>query len=216
MDLVIIGAGGHGRVVLDIVRSARKYRPAALLDANATLAGCEIDGVPVLGSVNLLPKLAQQHRIRHAVVAIGDNRVRRSYARLVEDAGLELVSVTHPSATVSPSASIGKNVVIAAGACVCTGASIGDCAIVNTHAVVDHECEIGEGVHVCPGVLLAGRVRVGDGAFVGIGAKVIQCLTVGAEATVGAGAVVLSDVPSGATVVGVPARVVKSALRAAG
>ena len=74
----------------------------------------------------------------------------------------------------------------------------------------------GEGVHVCPGVVLAGRVRVGDGAFVGMGAKVIQCRTIGEDATVGAGAVVLNDVPPCATVVGVPARVIKSVARAAG
>ncbi len=215
MDTFIIGAGGHGRVVLDILRAGRAYRPVAFLDANVTLSGCEIAGVPVLGSVNQLAKLAQQHKVRHAIVAIGDNRVRRGYATLARDAGLELINAIHPSATVAPTASIGRNVVIAAGACVCTDASIGDCAIVNTHAVIDHECEIGEGVHVCPGAILAGRVRVGDGAFVGMGAKVIQCRTIGEDATVGAGAVVLNDVPPCATVVGVPARVIKSVMRAA-
>ena len=216
MDTFIIGAGGHGRVVLDILRGGRAHRVVGFLDANVTLAGCEIAGVPVLGSINHLQKLATQHRVRHAIVAIGDNRVRRGYAKLVEDAGLELINAIHPSATVSPSASIGRNVVIAAGACVCTEASVGDCAIINTHAVVDHECEIGEGVHLCPGVVLAGRVRIGDGAFVGMGAKVIQCRTIGEEATVGAGAVVLNDVPPCATVVGVPARIIKSVARAAG
>ena len=216
MDTFIIGAGGHGRVVLDILRSARASRVIGFLDANVTLAGCEIAGVPVLGSINHLPKLAAQYRVRHAIVAIGDNRVRRGYAKIVEDAGLELINAIHPSATVSPTASIGHNVVIAAGACVCTEASVGDCAILNTHAVVDHECEIGDAVHVCPGVVLAGRVRVGDGAFVGMGAKVIQCRTIGEDATVGAGAVVLNVVPPCATVVGVPARVIKSIARAAG
>jgi UDP-perosamine 4-acetyltransferase len=216
MDTFIIGAGGHGRVVLDILRRGRQYRPVGFLDANATLSGCEIAGVAVLGAINHLPKLAAQHKVRHAIVAIGDNRVRRGYARLALDAGLELINAIHPSATLSPTASLGRNVVIAAGACVCTDASIGDCAIINTHAVVDHECEIGEGVHVCPGAILAGRVRVGDGAFVGMGAKVVQCRTIGDDSTVGAGAVVLNDVPLCATVVGVPARVIKSVSRAAG
>src|SRR5688500_9451386 len=116
MDTFIIGAGGHGRVVLDILRRGRDYRPVGFLDANVTLSGCDIAGVAVLGAVNHLARLAQQHKVRHAIVAIGDNRVRRSYAKLVEDAGLELINALHPSATISPTASIGRNVVIAAGA----------------------------------------------------------------------------------------------------
>ena len=216
MDVLIIGAGGHGRVVLDIIRAGNKYTPVGFLDADAALLGREISGVPVLGAVNLLPRLKAQQRIRAAVVAIGDSRVRRSYAKLVEDAGVELLTVIHPGATISATANIGRNVVIAAGACVCTDAQIGESVIINTGAVVDHECEIGVATHICPGALLAGRVRIGSGVFVGLGAKVIQCVTVGDEATIGAGAVVLSDVPPHATVVGVPARMIKSLTRAAG
>lgn len=202
-------------MVLDILRASGKYNPAAFLDANASLAGCEIAGIGVLGSVNQLPRLAQQ-KLRHAIVAIGDNRIRRSYARLAEDAGMELINAIHPSAAVSSTAALGRNIVIAPGAVVCTDARLADSVIINTAAVVDHECEIGEAVHVCPGALLAGRVRVGAGAFIGLGAKVIQCLSIGADATVGAGAVVLNDVPPGATVVGIPARTIKSTTRAAG
>jgi sugar O-acyltransferase (sialic acid O-acetyltransferase NeuD family) len=215
MDVVILGAGGHGRVVLEILRAAGKFRPVGFLDANASLSGVEIADIPVLGSVNQLPRLTQQ-KIRGAIVAIGDNRVRRSYARLVIDAGIELINAIHPSAVIATTASLGSNIVIAPGAIVCTDAKVDDSSIINTGAVIDHECQISEGAHICPGALLAGRVRVGTGAFVGMGAKIIQCLTIGDEAIVGAGAVVLSDVPDGVTVVGVPARVVKSSLRAAG
>lgn len=214
MDVLIIGAGGHGRVVLDIIRAGKKYSPVGFLDADASLAGTKIANVPVLGAVNLLPRLAG--RARAAVVAIGDSRIRRGYARLVEDVGLELLTVIHPSASVSPAASIGRNVVIAAGACVSVDAKIGDGVIVNTNAVVDHECEIGPETHICPGALLAGRVRMGSGVFVGLGAKIIQCIAVGDDAVIGAGAVVLSDIPACATAVGVPARVIKTNRRAAG
>jgi sugar O-acyltransferase (sialic acid O-acetyltransferase NeuD family) len=216
MNAVILGAGGQGRVVLDILRAAGEYEPVAFLDANATLSGTEIGGVAVRGSVNLLPRLAQHDKIRHAIVAIGDNRVRRSYAALARDAGMTLINAIHPQAAVSPTATLGTNLVISPGAVVATDASIGDSVIVNSAAVVDHECRIGEGSHICPGALLAGRVRVGAGAFIGMGAKIIQCLSVGDEATVGAGAVVLADVPPGVTVAGVPARVIRSAARAAG
>jgi UDP-perosamine 4-acetyltransferase len=216
MDVAIIGAGGHGRVVLDIIRAGKKYTAIGFLDANSSLAGTRVSGIPVLGAVNQLPRLRQHQTIRAAVVAIGDSRVRRSYAKLVEEAGLELLTVIHPSASVSPAASIGRNVVIAAGACVSADARIADSVIINTNAVVDHECEVGAGAHVCPGALLGGRVRIGAGAFIGLGAKIIQCITVGEDATIGAGAVVLGDVPPGATAVGVPARLIKSQTRAAG
>ncbi|MGB7160369.1 MAG: acetyltransferase [Tepidisphaeraceae bacterium] len=214
MDVIILGAGGHGKVVLDILRAAGEHRPVGFVDADRTLAGTIVCGLPVLGPSNLLPKLRQQ-KIKGAIVAIGDNRTRRSCAALVREHGFELVNAIHPAAVVSPGATIGRNVVVCAGACICVDVKLADSVIVNTNAVVDHECEIDEAAHVCPGALLAGRVRVGAGAFVGLGAKVIQCLTIGAGAVIGAGCVVIEDVPAGATVVGVPARVIKFASTAA-
>ena len=209
MQVVIIGAGGHGKVVLDIVRAAGQFKPAGFVDADPALAGQVVAGLTVLGPPNLLPKLRQQ-RVSQVIVAIGDNRTRLRYIDLAREYGFELVNAIHPTAFVSPSAALGLNVVVAPHASVITEARVAGGAIVNTAAVVDHECVVGEGVHVGPGAVLAGRVRVGRGAFVGMGAKVIQCRAVGEFATVGAGAVVIEDVPDGATAVGVPARVVKS------
>jgi UDP-perosamine 4-acetyltransferase len=210
MDVVIVGAGGHGKVVLDILRAMDQHRIGGFLDADTNLAGSEISGVKVLGHVNLLPKLRQQ-KIRGAVIAIGDNRVRASYAKLVLDAKLELINAIHPSATLSPAATLGKNVVVCAGAIVCAEAKLGDSVIANTGCIIDHECEVGEACHICPGVVLAGRVRVGAGAMLGIGAKVLPCLNIGEHATIGAGAVVTRDVPPGVTVVGVPAHPMRKA-----
>lgn len=210
MDVVIIGAGGHGKVVLDILRAMDQHRISGFLDADTNLIGTEVGGVKVLGPINLLLKLRQQ-KIRGAIVAIGDNRVRASYARLVQEAKLDLINVIHPAATVSPSAVLGKNLVIAAGAVISTEAKIADSVIANTGCVIDHECEIGEASHICPGVLLAGRVRVGTQAFIGLGARILPCLAVGDHAVVGAGATVLEDVASGTTVVGTPARLIKRA-----
>lgn len=213
--LLIIGAGGHGKVVLDIVRAAGQFEPVGFLDADPALAGKSCGGLPVLGSATLLPKLRAQGT-RHAIVAIGDNRTRQRYAAVVREHGIALASAVHPSAVVSPTAMLGENVVVAAHASVCTECAVADLAIVNTAAVVDHECQVGLAAHIGPGALLAGRVRVGAMAFVGLGAKVIQCLTIGEGATVGAGAVVIHDVPDLATVVGVPARAVRSAASADG
>jgi UDP-perosamine 4-acetyltransferase len=209
MDIIIIGAGGHGRVVLEILRAAGKYRAIGFLDSDPSLAGTEVAGLPVFGPVNQMGKLRHQ-KIKAAIVAIGDNRTRRSYARLLDDQGMELINAIHPSACISPSAKIGHNVVIAPGAIVTTEATIADSVILNTGCCVDHECEIGEAVHICPTAALAGRVRVGAGAFIGLGAKIIQCMSIGEDATIGAGAVVIRDVPAGATVVGVPARIIQA------
>jgi UDP-perosamine 4-acetyltransferase len=208
MDVVLIGAGGHGRVVLDILRAGGVYKPVGFLDADPQLTGQTVGDLPVLGQVNLLPKLKAQ-KVTAVIISIGDNSPRRRYFRKVLDQGFELVNAIHPGSHVSPTARIGRNVVVAAGAVVSTDARIGDGVIVNTSAVIDHECEIGQAVHICPSATLAGRVRVGDETFIGLGCNIIQCLKIGSHAVVGAGAVVIADVPDGATVVGVPARVIK-------
>lgn len=210
MNIVIVGAGGHGRVVLDIITNSHQFQVAGFLDANPALAGHIIDGLPVLGDLSLADRLIPDG-ITGAIVAIGDNHIRGAYARRLEQAGLNLVCAIHPHASLAGTAHVGKNVVIAAGAHVCAHARIGDSVILNTGSIIEHESCIDNAAHICPGVRLAGHVNVQRGAFVGIGATVIQNITIGPDAIVGAGAVVLEDVPAQATVVGVPARIVTAA-----
>jgi UDP-perosamine 4-acetyltransferase len=209
-DTLIIGAGGHGKVVLDILKSGDQYRPIGFVDADPKLTGTRVCGLPVFGAIHLLSRLIREHRIGAAIIAIGDNRARASYAKAVDDARIPLINAIHKSAVLSPTAILGRNVVVAANAVICTETKVGDFSIINTAATVDHECELGIAVHICPGAHLAGRVRLDDNAFVGLGANVIQCLRIGSGAIIGAGAVVLSDIPAGATAVGVPARLIKS------
>ena len=209
MKIVIVGAGGHGRVVLDIIRNNHQFEVAGFLDANPTLHQRKTDGVEVLGDISLVPRLSELG-IGGALIAIGDNRIRHDYVESFEKAGVSLVNAIHPSATVADTARIGKNVVIASGANICAHVCIEDSVIINTGSIVDHESIIRAAAHICPGVRLAGHVTVKCRAFVGIGATLIQGVTIGEAAVVGAGAVVLKSVPAYATVVGVPARVVKS------
>jgi sugar O-acyltransferase (sialic acid O-acetyltransferase NeuD family) len=204
MDVLIVGAGGHGKVVLDILRAGGKHKPIGFIDSDTTLTGTTVGGLAVLGTMNQIAKI--KGKAKGVIVAIGDNRTRRSYAQLLAEQGFELITAIHPAAIVSTTAKIGRNVVIAANATICTEVQIGDSAIINTGAIVDHECEIGEAVHICPGARLAGRVRVASGCMVGLGASIIQCLQIAQDATIGAGAVVIRDVPASATVVGVPAK----------
>ena len=212
MDVIIVGAGGHGKVVLDILRAAGKMKPIGFVDADVTLAGTIVGGLSVIGPPNTLPKLRLQ-KVRGAIIAIGDNRTRLQYAGLLREQGFELINAIHPTASISPTARLGTNVVVAAQSAICTEAEIADSVIINTAATVDHECIVGEGAHICPGVRLAGRVRIGAGAFVGIGSTIIQCMAVGEYATIGAGAAVISDIPDHETAVGVPARIIPRGTR---
>src|SRR3954469_2602729 len=133
MDILIIGAGGHGKVVLEILRAARQHTPIGFLDADPALANTTLADLPVFGPLNLLPKL--KGKAKAASVAIGDNRARQGYAAKLAAAGLELITAVHPSATLASTAKIGRNVVIAAGAVIGTEAIISDSAIINTGAL---------------------------------------------------------------------------------
>lgn len=206
---VILGCGGHGRVVLDVLRRAGAFEVTGFVDSNPAMLGRRIDGVRVIGQPDDLRTIRDKHGITRAIVAVGDNGVRRHFGERLSSLGFELINAIHPSANIATNATIGRNVVIAAGALVCAHCQIGDSVILNTGCIIDHETLVGTATHVCPGARVAGRVTIESGAFIGIGATVIQSLRVGYDAVIGAGAVVVRDVPPMTTVVGVPAREIK-------
>ena len=208
MRCIVIGAGGHGRVVLDILMQENRHEVEGFVDSNADLRGRRVDGLPVLGDFSVLQDL-RDRGVEGAVVAIGDNGVRRHFADRAERAGFNLINVIHPSANLAHNVTLGRNIVVAAGALVCAHCQIGDSTILNTGCIVDHESMIATAVHICPGARLAGRVTVESGAFVGIGATIIQNLRIGQDAIIAAGAVVINDVEPLTTVVGVPAQAIK-------
>lgn len=195
--VIVVGAGGHAKVVIaSLAAAGRPVR--GVYDDDQEKVGTRVLGVEVVGT----PEAAGRDPSLDAVIAIGDNRVRKE---LVSRLALRWATVIHPAAVVHPSARVGPGAVIFAGAVVQPDAVIGAHAIINTGAIVEHDCVIGDFVHVAPGVVLAGNVWVGEGALLGIGAAVIPGARVGEWSVVGAGGVVISDVPRWATVVGVPA-----------
>ncbi|WII36426.1 acetyltransferase [Paenibacillus thiaminolyticus] len=202
---IVIGAGGHATVIIDILRA----------DPAVDLAGCTsvggsgcVGGVPVLGDDSILPELYAQG-VHQAFVAIGDNRIRRKMARIAVDIGYTLINAISRYAYISPSASLGSGIAIMPGAVVNAEACIQDYAIINTGATVDHESVIGEACHIAPGSHLSGNVRIGEGSFLGTGTQVIDGIAVGAWSVLGAGAVVVRNIPDHCIAVGVPARVIK-------
>ena len=200
--LLIIGGGGHGKVVADAAISSG-WANVAFLDDRASAVGSPL-GLAVLGSTSELRSHAGAYGA--AVVAIGDPHRRLELLERCRAGGFQIVSIVHPAACVSRFASIAPGCVIFAQSAVNAGAKLGEGCIVNTGATVDHDCDLRRGVHVCPGAHLAGAVLVGDRAWVGIGAAVREGIKIGCDATVGAGAVVVADVPDGAVVFGVSAK----------
>ncbi|HEX6902204.1 MAG TPA: NeuD/PglB/VioB family sugar acetyltransferase [Thermoanaerobaculia bacterium] len=202
-SIVVVGGGGHSRVVVEVLLAAG-WRVAGYTDPGG--AGGSFGGVPCLGDDGVLPSLVG--KVRYAIVALGDNALRGRLAREVEAMGFELGNAIHPSARISPSVVLGRGIAIMANAVLNAGTVVLDDSIINTAATVDHDGRIGRDVHIAPGCHLAGYVTVGDGALVGVGSVVGRGrpIRVGEWAVVGSGSVVVHDVPPSVTVVGNPAR----------
>lgn len=203
--VILIGAGGHAKVIADILKKDRTMDIVGCTDNNP---GSDLLGIPILGDDSILPELYDQG-IRHAFVAVGDNRLRSLLAQKVTRIGFELVNAMSPHAYVADSVELGNGIAVMAGAVIHAEARIGDCTIINTQASVDHECVIGEGCHIAPGSTLSGNVTVGSGTFLGTGTKVIDGIRIGAWSMIGAGSIVVRDLPDGCLAMGVPARVVR-------
>ena len=215
MRVVGLGAGGHAKVVIEILRLRGGHEFVGLLDANPELQGTELCGVTVLGDDSHLAELYRQGA-RGFFIGVGSvgnsSRRRRLYEQALQ-AGFAPARAVHPQAIVSGGAEIGNGPTVMAGAVINAAARIEDNVIVNTGAIVEHDCVIESHAHVASGACLGGGVRVGEGAHIGLGASVRQGIKIGRNAIVGAGAVVIEDVPEDVTVVGVPAKILKEARR---
>lgn len=206
MRILIIGAGGQGRVVADALLqtgdAARAHGVLGFIDTDADLHGQTLLGLPIIGGMDAIATIEHDA----VVIAIGDNATRRRLAQSSEVRNRLLLTVRHQASIVASDVVIGAGTMISANATVVTGTRVGRGCIVNTGCVIDHDSVVGDWSHIAPRAVLGGHVTIGAGALVGIGATVMPGRFVGDGATVGAGAVVTADVLPGAVVVGVPAR----------
>ncbi|SDF48681.1 NeuD/PglB/VioB family sugar acetyltransferase [Klenkia brasiliensis] len=210
--LAIIGAGGFGREVHDVVEAIEDSgRPDRLVvvgflaDGDGDVSLVEERGVPFLGPVAELEGLPDDVGY---VVAIGSGAARRAIDTWASGLGRPAVTLVHPAASVGRHrVELGPGTVVLSGATITTNVRTGRSAQVHAGVVVGHDATIGDYATLCPNVSVTGNVTVGDGAFLGSGCSVVPGVTIGANAVVGAGAAVVSDIPADALALGVPARV---------
>lgn len=209
--LLVYGAGGHGKVVADVGRSAG-FDVVGFIDDDPERQRSGVWGLPVTSWARLLAERASVAGTWIAL-GIGDNEAREHCHGRLLAAGFEVATLLHASAVVAPTARVGEGSVVMALAAVNPDAEIGVGAILNTGSTVEHDCRVGRFVHLSPKCVLGGAAQVGDRTHVGMGAVVFPGIVVGASVRVGAGSVVHRTVPDGLTVVGVPARSIPPMLR---
>jgi sugar O-acyltransferase (sialic acid O-acetyltransferase NeuD family) len=195
--IIVYGGGGHGKTLIDLLRTLRVFRIIGILD-DGIEAGQSIMGVPVLGGGEKLGDIHSQgvRQAVNAVGGIGDISIRMKVFQRLKESGFICPAVVHPRATIEPSASIAAGVQIFAHAYIGCEAQVSFGCIVNTAAVVSHDCILGEYANISPGALLAGEVEIGPQVLIGMGATINLQVKVGAGARIGNGATVKEDVPT--------------------
>ncbi len=194
--IVIYGAGGHARVVIDMLREARRDLNLVGIVDDSPQRPDEVLGVPVVGEASRLGDL-RDRGVRMAALGVGavtHNALRAELFERLVQAGFALPNIIHPDATVESSVNMGRGNQIFAGAVLSSSAQLGDNAIINSNVVVSHDCQIGDHVHLTPGALLAGGVSVGERTVIGMGVTVYLGVDVGADVVVPNGDHVLEDI----------------------
>lgn len=207
--MVLIGAGGHAKVIIDIILRQGQLEIVGLTDPRPELAGRKIMGVPVLGGDDVLPEVYRRG-VKNALIAVGSTRANSLRQKLFEKVrvlGFVMACAVHPRSTIAADIRMGEGVAVMAGAVVNPGTVMGNNVVINTGSVVEHDCVLEDHVHIAPCAVIGGGARVMENSHVGLGAVVLPGVAIGAGATIGAGAVVINNVPAGATVAGVPAKV---------
>ncbi len=209
--IVIVGAGGHGKVLAEALR-AGGVPVRGFVEADPGRHGGAVLSLPVLGGDNVVFGMSPESvELVNGVGSVANPMQRRAVYEKFVAHGFRFRTVVHPAAVVAPDAILSDGAQAMAGVVVQPGCRIGTDAIINTGARIDHDCVVGEHAHVAPGAILCGNVEIGDGTHVGAGATVIQGCRVGAGVLVAAGGVVVRDIPDGTKVAGAPARAMRSA-----
>lgn len=208
--LLVVGAGGHARSVLDIALQNAEYELVGVIDP---LYGTQthmtsMENIPIIGTDAMLPDFLRQG-ISHIFIAIGENGLRKKLYEKAVAMGFHCINLVSQYAVLSKSVKLGHGVCVMAGAVLNVNTVIGDNSIINTNCSIDHDCTVGNHCHIAPGVAVSGTVSIGDSVQIGTGACVIDGIQIEENSFIGAGAAVVTRIPANVLAVGVPAKVIK-------
>nr|WP_320148031.1 acetyltransferase [uncultured Anaeromusa sp.] len=204
--VVLVGAGGHGKVLLNILQ-LRKHNIIGIVERDIEKHGGRLKDVPIVGDDKYVFKWNYEDIVLvNGIGSVKDMTARTELYQYFADRRYGFLTLIHPRAIVADDVLIGAGVQVMAGAIVQPGCQIGCNSIINSGAILEHDCRIESHVHVAPGAALSGNVSVGQGSHVGVGAVVIQGVHIGERCVIAAGAVVIRDVAPGKCVMGVPAK----------
>lgn len=208
-DVIVVGSGGHAKVIIDIIEKQGIYNIIGLIDGFKSV-GTEVFGYKVLGDEVALSSSIYQD-IKYGIIAIGDNWVRSQVVKKVVTVrpDFKFIKAIHPSANIAKGVVVGDGTVIMAGVNVNSDTRIGTHSIINTNSSLDHDNIIGDFVTIAPGAITGGNVTVGDFSSVSLGAKVIHKITIEEHSLIGAGSVVVKNIESQSVWYGVPAKLVR-------
>lgn len=209
MAYIVVGTGGHSKVVIDILKASNEKIIGMVDDF---IQENHLFGIPILGTIDKIEEIIMKIPDAYFIVAIGDNQSRKMVVKQLNNHSINFGTAIHPSAIIGSNVLINKGTVIMPNTVINAGAIIGEHVILNTACTVDHDCHIESYSHLSPGVHLAGNVTVGEGVHLGIGTNIIQGIAVGTYSVIGAGSCVIDNVPANVVAVGCPAKVIKTSV----
>ncbi len=209
--LLILGSGGHGRVVADVAEKTKSFQEISFLDNTFLSSSCSklINSKTVIGEISKKSIEKYYSEFSHAFVGIGDNKIRIKWLKILEKMNFEIPTIIDPSAEISKYALLEKGSFINTNVVIQCNVKIKSGSILNTSCTIDHDSIVGEGTHISPGVNIAGNVNIGKSCWIGIGSQIIQNVKIGDNVTVGGGSLVLKDIPKNLKVFGSPINVIR-------
>lgn len=204
-DLLLFGAGGHAKVIIDIIKENNEFNITNVVDKNTNQN--KLLSIPIINENDILDNINKNF---YTFIAIGDNLIRKKLFLNMNQKCANIINVIHKSAIISKEAQYSFGNVFMPRSVVNSNTVIGKNCIINTGVIIEHDVIIGDHVHLSPGAIIAGGVEIGDCTHIGIGANIIPGIKIGQNAIIGAGAVVIDDIPDNCTAVGVPAKIIKN------
>ncbi len=210
--LLILGCGGHGKVVADIAEKCAYFKDISFLDKKSLskYSRYTVFDNKIIGDINEenIEKFSKEYT--HFFVGIGDNKVRIQWLKIIKRMNIKITKIIDPSAEISKYSEIDEGTFINKNTVIQCDSKIKSGSILNTSSTIDHDCIIGEGTHISPGVNIAGNVKVGKNCWIGIGSKIVQNIKIGNNVIVGGGSLVLNNIPNDVMVFGSPSKIIKN------